>query len=192
MADSELVQPLDYEPAVLDGIEPGQDDWLCRSRDDQDHCVGPSVAWFEDPDQWGVMLAQSGPAEWQRVDPDDPQPERRPVAPTSVDDVTVDRERISFDVDQPGVPVLVKASYFPNWRASGAEGPYRVAPNLMVVVPTDTHVELTYGREPVEWIGYALTALGVVAVVALAFADRRRRVGDERFRSDAPALHLTP
>jgi hypothetical protein len=67
-----------------------------------------------------------------------------------------------------GAPVLVKASYFPNWRVEGADGPYRVAPNLMVVVPTADHVELTYGREPVEWIAYALTALGIGLAVVLA------------------------
>ena len=47
-------------------------------------------------------------------------------------------ESISFDVDQVGVPVLVRVSYFPNWKATGADGPYRVAPNFMVVVP-DQH-----------------------------------------------------
>jgi len=36
---------------------------------------------------------------------------------------------------QIGQPVLVKVSYFPNWKASGAKGPYRVTPNLMVVIP---------------------------------------------------------
>ena len=44
---------------------------------------------------------------------------------------------LSFHVDQVGVPVLVKVSYFPNWEVDGAEGPYRVAPNMMVVVPTE-------------------------------------------------------
>ena len=38
----------------------------------------------------------------------------------------------------------------------------------MVVVPTDEHVELTYGREPVEWIGYALTLLGIGLAILLA------------------------
>ena len=66
------------------------------------------------------------------------------------------------------MPVLVKASYFPNWRGRGAEGPYRVAPNLMVVVPTDTHVELTYGRTWVEYLSYSLTLLGIVGLVLLA------------------------
>jgi hypothetical protein len=71
----------------------------------------------------------------------------------------------------------VKMSYFPNWQASGAEGPYRVAPNFMVVVPTDTHVELTYGRTSVEWLSYALTLLGIMGLVLLV------RAGAYRFHS---------
>ena len=62
---------------------------------------------------------------------------------------------ISFSVDQVGVPVLVKASYFPNWSVDGAEGPYRVAPNFMVVVPTSNQVTLTYGTSGIEYLGYA-------------------------------------
>jgi hypothetical protein len=42
-----------------------------------------------------------------------------------------------------------------------------VAPNFMVVIPNDTHVELTYGRTGVEWLSYALTLLGVVGLVLL-------------------------
>jgi len=64
--------------------------------------------------------------------------------------------------------VLVKASYFPNWQASGAKGPYRVAPNQMVVVPTSRHVSLHYGYTPADRLGYALTLLGIVALVTLA------------------------
>jgi hypothetical protein len=64
--------------------------------------------------------------------------------------------------------VLVKASYFPNWKASGAKGVYRVMPNLMVVVPTSKHVSLHYGYTPVDALGYLLSLLGVAAVVVLA------------------------
>ena len=52
---------------------------------------------------------------------------------------------ISFHVSRVGTPVLVKVSYFPNWHANGADGPWRVTPNLMVVVPTSHDVTLTYG-----------------------------------------------
>jgi hypothetical protein len=96
-----------------------------------------------------------------------------PLDPVEVSDTVIGDESLSFDVDQVGVPVLVKMSYFPNWTARGADGPYRVAPNFMVVVPNDTHVELTYGRTEVEWLSYALTLAGIVGLVLLA---RRPRV----------------
>ena len=168
VADSELVEPLDNLPAVLDDVDDAQGDWICRRKDAADKCAGPAVNWYQDLAVQDVVLASSGPDGWQRVGSDDPQPEKRSVDRVEVSDLQVGTDRIAFDVDQPGSPVLVKASYFPNWRVSGAEGPYRVAPNLMVVVPTSEHVELAYGREPVEWIAYALTALGIALAAFLA------------------------
>ncbi|MEO6317179.1 MAG: hypothetical protein ABIP36_00195, partial [Acidimicrobiales bacterium] len=168
VADSELVEPLDNEPAVLDGVDDAQHDWICRTTDADDKCAGPAVTWYQDLARQDVLLASTGPDAWQRVDTDDPDPEERPVEPVEVSALDVGVDGLSFDVDQVGSPVLVKASYFPNWRVSGAEGPYRVAPNLMVVVPTAEHVELSYGREPIEWIAYALTALGIGLAVLLA------------------------
>ncbi|MGQ0434431.1 MAG: 6-pyruvoyl-tetrahydropterin synthase-related protein [Microthrixaceae bacterium] len=168
VADSDLVESLANEPAVLDGVDDAQGEWICGAKDDNGRCAGPAVAWFNDRSRQQVMLASSGPASWPRVDPDDPEPRVRPSARALVSDVSSGTDRIAFDVDRPGTPVLVKASYFPNWRATGAEGPYRVAPNLMVVVPTAEHVELTYGREPVEWVGYALTILGIGCALLLA------------------------
>ena len=120
-----------------------------------------------------------GPDDWQRVDPTNPDPEVRPVPSAEVSDIEVGTDHISFDVDRVGTPVLVKASYFPNWQASGADGPYRVAPNLMVVVPTGEHVELTYGRQPVEWLGYALTLLGIALAIYLAARPPLRGLSPE-------------
>ncbi len=168
VADSALVEPLVNEPAVLDDVNDAQHDWICRSKDDGGRCAGPATKWFTDPDRWDVLLASSGPETWQRVDTDDPDPELRAQPDVEVTNIRTDTDRISFDVDAPGTPVLVRTSYFPSWRASGADGPYRVAPNLMVVVPTDEHVELSYGREPVEWASYALTLLGIALAVLLA------------------------
>jgi hypothetical protein len=73
-------------------------------------------------------------------------------------------------VSRLGVPVVVTISYFPNWQVSGAEGVYRVSPNLMVVVPTSHHVSLSYGYTPVDFEGYALTLL---ALIGLLFLVRR-------------------
>jgi hypothetical protein len=79
------------------------------------------------------------------------------------------------------VPVLVKVSYFPNWQATGAEGPYRVGPNMMVVVPTSNHVEMTYGRSASDYITILLTLVGI----GLCFLWRRQ--GDVVHASEEPA-----
>lgn len=190
VADADLVVPLDNEPAVLDGVQDAQHDWICRTKDDNGKCAGPAVTWYQDTDAHDVLLASSGPDEWQRVDPDDPAPVERAVPSTVVSGLELDNDRIAFDVDEPGSPVLVKASYFPNWRVAGADGPYRVAPNLMVVIPTAERVELTYGREPIEWVAYALTLLGIALALLLArLAPVRSRTPSLSSRPglDAPA-----
>ena len=62
------------------------------------------------------------------------------ITPATVSDIVTDEFSISFEVDEIGKPVLVRTSYFPNWEATGAEGPYRVSPNLMVVVLSLIHI----------------------------------------------------
>jgi hypothetical protein len=84
-----------------------------------------------------------------------------------VSNVDVGRSTMSFDVSDVGTPVLVRVSYFPNWEADGADGPYRVSPNLMVVVPTDSHVELRYGRAPIDVVSFLFTLLGILGVIWL-------------------------
>ncbi|MGY6500913.1 MAG: glycosyltransferase [Acidimicrobiales bacterium] len=153
--DAPLVQSLANEPIVLEGVTDSIHDW-----------IPATVDWFVTPSQWDLHWASSGPEQWQRTDRPD-EAERRPLPEVEVTSIVEGTQSLSFEVSEPGVPMLVKTSYFPNWRVDGADGPYRVSPNLMVVVPTDTSVELTYGREPIEWASYALTGLGAVGLFAL-------------------------
>jgi hypothetical protein len=78
-------------------------------------------------------------------------------------------------VDRTGTPVEVKTSFFPDWQATGADGPWRVAPNLMVVVPTGNQVTLHYASSASDDAGEVVSLAALVAVVALAVADRRSR-----------------
>jgi hypothetical protein len=179
---AELVTPLRFQPAVVTGPVTGETPWM-----------NMSVDWYEDFAAQDVFLAASGPKEWQRVaahsqatttktvgasvtvDP----PARRPVEGAQVTKIRSDDNDISFDVDRVGSPVLVKASYFPNWKASGAKGPYRVTPNLMVVIPTSRHVGLHYGYTPVDGLGYLLSIGGLALAVAFARSGPVR-FGDPR------------
>lgn len=157
VADSDQVAALKYEPVVMSGVHKGGGGW-------QD----AAVEWFNgDPERWEVPLAASGPKDWARVKDAKSTAPRRTVEPVSVTNIRTTDDRISFDVDTPGRPVLVKTSYFPNWQASGARGPWRVTPNAMVVIPTARHVSLHYGNTPVEYTAWAFTYLGLIGAVAL-------------------------
>ncbi len=188
----QMIVGLDHLPVVLENVEATQDSWL-----------DPAVAWFNDPTRWDVPFAIDGPDDWPRIelpelpdatddgadrrvgDRDLPAFPQEEVRAAEVTDVDVGGQEISFRVDEPGTPVLVKVSYFPNWTVEGAEGPYRVSPNLMVVVPTQQEVRLSYERTSLDWTAYLLTFLGILALIGFwklgpvdvpeGRLDRRRR-----------------
>jgi len=166
---SPIVTPLTAEPAVLRGVGAGQASWL-----------PVSTAWYDDPSRWRVELAADGPTQWPRVTAttaQHPPVHRVPVA--HVSHVSVGADSLRFRVDRVGTPILIKISYFPDWKVHGAAGPFRVTPNSMVVVPTGHLVTLTYGTSGLQEVGLACSGVGALALVALAgwprLRARRRR-----------------
>ncbi|MDP1794522.1 MAG: hypothetical protein Q8K63_10355, partial [Acidimicrobiales bacterium] len=154
-------------------------------------CPGAALGWFQDPARWDVALAADGPEEWQRVDVDS-VPEARPITPVVVSDIEEGDTTISFRVDRPGTPVLVKTSYFPNWKAEGAKGPYRVTPNLMVVIPTSKHVSLHYGTTPVDLFANGLTLVGLAGLGGLWWWGRRPEPPASEPADEPPATQAAP
>jgi hypothetical protein len=186
VAESDLVTPLANEPAVVTDHTEGLQ-WVYG--DSSPHTAkvkanGPGVTWYLDPTRWDVFLATSGPSSWQRV-PSSAPPEERAEPSVTVSGTKVGGTTIDFDVDRTGVPVLVKSSYYPDWKVDGADGPYRVAPNLMVVIPTSNHVHLHVGRSAVELGSYLMTAVGIGCVVLLA---RRRDVAVPDLEPDSRSV----
>jgi hypothetical protein len=116
--------------------------------------------------------------------------------PVKVSDYTRGNDWIDFTVDKIGQPVVVRTSYFPNWQATGAKGPYRLTPNLMVVIPTDTHVHMHFGTTPVDRAGWSMTLVGLAAVAGMALQERRRKVREadaaERVAAGLPEVELEP
>ena len=155
VTNSELVTQLDFEPAIFSHLK--HSEWL-----------NPSVEVFQEGSQ-AVVRTLGGMNHWQHVDLEG-EPERIGLTQVEVSGINVDTDRIEFKVDKIGVPVIVKTSYFPNWKAKGAEGPWRATPNLMVVVPTEKEVSLEYGRSPIEMVSILLTLAGLIS---LAFVARK-------------------
>jgi hypothetical protein len=154
--DSPLVEGLKNEPVILEGVS-------------HKHWLDPAAAWFDDESALDRPIVDGGPEGWKHANAEDArfQP-KKPLPAVTVSNIESGDDYVRFDVSQPGVPVVVKTSYFPNWQAKGAKGPWRATPNLMVVVPTGTHVELHYGRTGVDWAGILLTVFGLVGLAGLA------------------------
>jgi len=83
----------------------------------------------------------------------------------------VDREKIEFDTTGIGQPHVIKVSYFPNWKVYGAEGPYLVSPSFMLVIPTQSHVTLVYGKTTGNIVANTLTVTGWVIVVVILISN---------------------
>ena len=80
----------------------------------------------------------------------------------AISNINYGSDYVEFDTEEINVPVIVKISYFPTWKAVGAKGPYLVSPSYMMVVPTENHVRLYFSYGWVDWIGFALTFIGIV------------------------------
>lgn len=76
-------------------------------------------------------------------------------------------DSIEFDVENIGQPYLMKISYFPSWKAQGAEGPYLVSPSYILVVPTEKHVKLYFDYGWIDWLGIFLSLTGICYLVFL-------------------------
>ena len=185
LSGATIVEALDHRPVIA----------RVGAGDPRERWLEVATSWFQNPGEWSVMPAADGPAEWSRIDvrvdearrvgapgesgrrvdvvvPAEPV-QRVTTRVAVVSDVVIGRDSLSFTVDEPGTPVVVRTSYFPNWKAKGADGPWRIAPNMMVVVPNEREVTMSYGSALIDWFAYALTLVGVAVLVV---ARRRRLV----------------
>ncbi|MEY3618440.1 MAG: hypothetical protein RL726_1138 [Actinomycetota bacterium] len=185
VAGSDIVTPLSTQPVVVEE----------RSGDQRERWLELGTSWMQNRSEWNALPAADGPDEWQRVSVEvdmsrregEPGADSRKVdvvVPTTtidavtlenvtVSNVDIDQQSLSFDVDKVGVPVLVRVSYFPNWNVSGAEGPYRVAPNMMVVIPTANSVSMSFESSLVDRFAYLLTLVGIGMTIVIFRRDRR-------------------
>jgi uncharacterized membrane protein len=136
-----------------------------------------NVSALEVPVVWD--RGEQGLSDFSSIRPEEAAaPPARPIAAQGgVVREVVENDRITFETTAIGQPHWVKVSYFPNWKAEGAEGPFVVSPSFMMVIPTQSEVTLHYARTWSNILGQLLTVLGwviVVAVVALPVWRRRR------------------
>ena len=198
LPESSLVEVAVNQPWVFEESGSGLLTSLVTTftEDTEPHFVDVALDWYEDislVDQW---IVAGGPSHWERTTPD-LDGATVPITTDSdveVSDVVLEDHRVAFTTTGVGLPHLIKVSYFPNWTAYGAEGPWRATPAFMVVVPTDSEVELRFENTWVEMAGFALTLAGAIVLVIWLVALVRRRMAPARLPPEGlrdPALRGT-
>ncbi len=168
--DADLVEIATLVPAVYEGED----------------FFEAALSWYDDVDHLDQWFVTDGPDTWPRFDDTDafygataeqsPLSNPQPIAVSGqVSDVVLEDHRIAFRTTAIGVPHLIKVSHFPNWSATGAEGPYRAAPSLMIVVPTEENVELNFGYTWAEQLGFLLSGVALLFFAGYAVVAWRRR-----------------
>ena len=132
VADSELVVPLAYQPVVVDGMHEDPN-WKCEGKppppagtkaDELGAWECTAVPWFDDPTALDRPLTADGPDSWQHATQENARTTtKKALPPVTVSNIHSTDDSIEFDVSRTGVPVMVRASYFPNWEVEGATGP---------------------------------------------------------------------
>ncbi|MBW4077135.1 MAG: hypothetical protein HIU84_01195 [Acidobacteria bacterium] len=162
--NSPMVQSLTHTPNVVAGVS-SRVGWL-----------NANTWWWVTNSAWKVPIAESGPATWPHVASTNAMTTSPTLPRVTVSALKVGTQSLSFHVDRIGVPMLVKISYFPRWHVTGATGPYRVSPNLMVVIPTSNNVTLSYTSTPALLWGNVVSDVAVFAgLVTLWLFFKRRR-----------------
>lgn len=175
LPETDLVVPATHQPAVYEVPERG----LLASMTGSGTVAGSdgedlpsfhdfSLEWYDDIDNLDRWVVADGPEEWPRIESLDERPDvALDVPENAVTDIVVENHRISFTTEAVGVPHMVKVSYFPNWEASGADGPWRASPSLMVVVPTEEEVVIEFGETWAETGGKILTFGGIASLLVV-------------------------
>ena len=164
IASSPMVQPLSTLPNIVANTT-SRVGWLQAN-----------TKWWLDPKLWGTVAATTGPSNWPNATSVETMDTHTSLPKVTVSEVKVGLQSISFHVSRIGVPVLVKISYFPRWHATGATGPYRVSPNLMVVIPTANDVSMVYGSTPLLTVSNYISDLVALAGVVTLYLYIRRRL----------------
>ncbi len=189
VADSPTVQALAYQPVVVDDLHAAPS-WQCEGQPEPVGSITPSaefspwectaVPWFNDPAALDRPLTDGGPSSWTRADASSARSVKKRALPEAkVSNIRTTESSVSFDVSRTRVPVMVKTSYYPNWKAEGADGPWRATPNFMVVVPTSHHVRLTFATSTADQVGRVLTVVGLLGLGGLVWWGLAARPPDD-------------
>jgi hypothetical protein len=86
----------------------------------------------------------------------------------------VNNEEVKIKTSCINKPLLIKISYFPNWKVEGADKIYMVSPAFMMIFPKQENVRLYYGKTWDNYLGIFMTFISIIIVIILIFDKNKK------------------
>ena len=105
-----------------------------------------------------------------------------PLPKAAIEVVEQSDYAIEFKTSSPGIPHIIKMTWYPNWKAETGEQVHMITPCFMMVIPKNTTVRLVYGRTGADIAGLSVSSAGLILLLALPLksALNRRRTSSKR------------
>jgi hypothetical protein len=97
-----------------------------------------------------------------------PQPKKSISDEVSITGLTITSNQIKFSTDKPNELHLVKISYFPNWKIVNGEGPYRISPSFMAIIPYSENVEINFVKTELESFSFYIAVCSLLLFISLS------------------------
>ena len=145
--DSEMVEVL----KEID-LKPKTKDW-----------IDESISWYKGMNFERPIVFYQNLKEFQTIKNSLKKTEPRE---SSVEVISISDDSLTFTTQNLGQPHLVKISYFPGWKATGAKGPFLISPSFMMVIPFQNEVTLKYGYNFWDKVGFTLSLISIVYLIS--------------------------
>ena len=91
-----------------------------------------------------------------------------------ITELNIGNNLITFKTNKPNQLHLIKVSYFPNWKITNGQGPYRISPSFMAVIPHEEFVELKFESTNVEKALNFFSISALLGALLIAYGYRKR------------------
>ena len=75
---------------------------------------------------------------------------------------------IEFSTSRPGIPHIIKTTWYPNWKSTSGERIHMITPCFMMITPNSNSVRIVYGRTGADITGIVMTLAGLTFLLALS------------------------
>jgi len=145
--DSEIVEVL----KEID-LKPKTKDW-----------IDESISWYKGMNFEKPIVFYQNHKEFQTIKNSIKKTEPRE---DSVEVISISDDSLTFTTQNLGQPHLIKISYFPGWKVTGAKGPFLISPSFMMVIPFQNEVTLKYGYNFWDKVGFTLSLISIVYLIS--------------------------